>query len=480
MLACRVLSEKSLVHNVLISRYSHALVLSKGEDCLYPPIVDMSKEGQKRHNRQLWYDSIKAMPTVEQKLYELAVQQRMKLKKFLFTSVPQTYVAVPLNQYITRTHFVDSLPERLLKMNVDNELNDIKSTLCDTLLKYYYNPWAKNKSNKLDDYLNEKEAGSKLVNMLISQCYKKLAVKNDYILESMIQQKPRVSSFWWHSGFDSENDKIFEKNLCFQYQDYPAFVIRMKKPLPPIVSLDDPLCATAEVPDYNYHPEAFGNANKRCYSIASVPGYWPGDPFEFPFLLVNTSDILNRLLRKIQNYNLKKIEDSVAIMSSFAWLNAVATYQGFTPFHDVSYPIVTHVILTNGQDWNFYVYQLNTIAFHSDVDKKDRRNICWSSGKMRLFDTVEDGQIKGINDEVFKLLLKCLLNAPYLQDNLVLKPYLGADDRSKEERETMRFFLRRMNSRAPDPQAFKEETPTWARIYKYHPDAPPSPLLKLY
>ncbi|XP_035218358.1 28S ribosomal protein S30, mitochondrial-like [Stegodyphus dumicola] len=479
MIACRVLSEKSLIHNVLIFRCSHALVVSK-EDCLYPPIVDMSKEGQRRHNRQLWYDSIKALPTVEQKLYELAVQQRMKLLKYLLSSVPQTYRAVPFYQYITRTHFVDNLPERLLNMNVDDELNDIKSTLCDTLLKYYYNPWAKNKSKKFDDFLNEKAAGSGLVNMLISQCYKKLALKNDYILESMIQQHPRVSSFWWHSGFDSKEDRIYEKNLCFQYHDFPAFVIRMKKPLSPIVSLDDPLCATAEVPDYNYPPKGLGNASKRWHMIASVPGYWPGDPFEFPFLLVNTSDILNRLLCKLQYYNLKKIEDSVAMMSSFGWLNAVATYQGFTPFHDVSYPIVTHTILTNGQDWNFYVYQLNTIAFHSDVDKKDRRNICWSSGKMRLFDAVEDGKIKGINDEVFKMLLKCLLNAPYLQDNLVLKPYLGADDRSEEERKTMRFFLRRMNSRARDPKAFLEEIPTWARIYKYHPDAPPSPLLKLY
>nr|AII97710.1 BLTX323 [Nephila pilipes] len=264
-------------------RLQHQLAERNNESCIYPPIVDMSTEGQRRHQRQLWYDSIKAMPTVEEKLYELATQQRVGLKKYILSAVPPTHNSIFFQKYVTRSHLIEELPNKLNFMNVEKELSDIKDILNEVLLTYYSNSWQNNKSKQLSDYLLEKDAGAVLLNQLIAKCYKKLAVRNEHILQSTIQQKPRICSFWWHGGFESQHDRIYEKNTCFRYTEYPAFVIRMKEPLSPIVEFDDPLCATADVPSYNYHPKVLGLAFRRNW-LSSVPGFWPGDPCEFPLL----------------------------------------------------------------------------------------------------------------------------------------------------------------------------------------------------
>ncbi|GFY58628.1 39S ribosomal protein S30, mitochondrial [Trichonephila inaurata madagascariensis] len=459
-------------------RQQHQLAERNNESCIYPPIVDMSVEGQRRHQRQLWYDSIKAMPTVEEKLYELATQQRVGLKKYILSAVPPTYSSIFFQRYITRSHLIEGLPNKLHLMDVEKELSDVKDVFNEALHTYYFNPWQSNGSKQLSDYLLEKNAGAVLLNQMIAKCYKKLAGRNYHILKSTIQQKPRINSFWWHSGFESKHDRIYEKNICFKYTEFPAFVIRMKEPLSPIVEFDDPLCATADVPSYHYHPKVVGLPFKHNW-LSSIPGFWPGDPCEFPLLQVLTLDKLQKLLVKIENYDVSKIEDSAAIMSSFGYLNATATYQGFTPFHDITYPLVAQTILTNGQDWKFYVYQLNTIAFHEDVDNKNRRNLCWASEKLRLFDTIEEGQVKGINEDVYRLLLKFLLNAPILKEGLDLKPYLGTDTRTEEEIHNMRYFFRKMYSQARAHDAHKKEVADWIRIYKNHPDAPPSPYVRL-
>ena len=100
----------------------------------------------------------------------------------------------------------------------------------------------------------------------------------------------------------------------------------------------------------------------------------------------------------------------MAIMSSFGWLNSLASNLGFSIYHELTYPLVTHGIITDGQFWSFFVYQLNTHSFHSDVDTNALRNVCWTSGELKLFDGYENGTLYGLNDEVLKLLVKVRVN----------------------------------------------------------------------
>ncbi len=148
----------------------------------------------------------------------------------------------------------------------------------------------------------------------------------------------------------------------------------------------------------------------RRYNQTSIPGFWidHSQGFDFPNLICLTrQDMKLREMKNERSFDDKQeVLDGMAITSSFAWLNGMASNLGFTVYHELTYPLVTHVIITDGQFWSFYVYQLNTHSFHSDVDTDSLRNVCWSSGDLKLFDTYESGQLKGLNDQVLKNIVK--------------------------------------------------------------------------
>ena len=48
-----------------------------------------------------------------------------------------------------------------------------------------------------------------------------------------------------------------------------------------------------------------------------------------------------------------------AIMSSFGILMPTACYLGFSPFNDLTRPLATNVIISDGRNFKFTSYQLN-------------------------------------------------------------------------------------------------------------------------
>lgn len=163
------------------------------------------------------------------------------------------------------------------------------------------------------------------------------------------------------------------------------------------------------MPDYPFNPAKLGFPLKR-YFLADSPGFWPdhSEKFDFPYLICFPRSLIQ--WRDMQNGgplpDTQECLDGIALLSSFGWLNAIAADHGFTPYDELTYPFVTHAIITDGQRWSFYVYQLNTHSFHRDVDTNELKNLCWSSGEMKLFESYENGEFRGINDEVIKNLVK--------------------------------------------------------------------------
>ena len=83
------------------------------------------------------------------------------------------------------------------------------------------------------------------------------------------------------------------------------------------------------------------------------------------------------------------------------------------------------MIITNGQWWTFCVYQLNTTTMHMDViNENPRRNICWITEPMKLFDSIENGTIQGFNDDILKHLIKFYINTPEAK-SVEMQPYLS-------------------------------------------------------
>lgn len=77
----------------------------------------------------------------------------------------------------------------------------------------------------------------------------------------------------------------------------------------------------------------------------------------------------------------------------------IAFWVGFGPYTELTYPLSTQTIITDGQNYSFSAYQLNTCALYNkhSGDANPHRNVCFSTDEMKLYDIIEDGQVKGIN-----------------------------------------------------------------------------------
>lgn len=116
-------------------------------------------------------------------------------------------------------------------------------------------------------------------------------------------------------------------------------------------------------------------------------------------------------------------------------------FVGFTTVNDITYPLVTQTILTNGKEFYFYVYQLNTILlFNKNATDNPKRNLCWASGSQKLYEEVKEGKVVGLNDEVVKMLVKLYLNEPQDRLGVNLRPLLSEQEKLAADYEVSNFF----------------------------------------
>lgn len=157
-------------------------------------------------------------------------------------------------------------------------------------------------------------------------------------------------------------------------------------------------------------------------------GFWPGEYDEFGLMSYHSCD---HILTRNNSYGAEDNLDALhcqALKASFGWLLAQANYQGFTTYNDITYPLVTQTVITNGKFWSFYIYQMNTICMHNEqMDENPKHNVCFGTKPIQLYETVENGVLKGLNEDVLKMLVQYYLNAPEERE-YDLKPYLGKDE----------------------------------------------------
>lgn len=157
--------------------------------------------------------------------------------------------------------------------------------------------------------------------------------------------------------------------------------------------------------------------------------------------------------------------------ASFGWLLAQANYQGFTSYNDITYPLTTQTVITDGQFISLYAYQLNTITMNIDkVDNNPKYNICFGTTSMKLYESIENGQVKGLNEDVLKLLVQFYLNVPKEREH-EMKPYLGKEEQivADIEDDNRRCWLearyKHLVSNRPKHKLLPEVYP-WEKIYK--------------
>ncbi|GAB6018996.1 mitochondrial ribosomal protein, S30 [Chamberlinius hualienensis] len=431
----------------------------------YPKCFDTTPAGRQRKIRQGWYDRVLDAPTVEEKYLQFwpAKYNRYLAQMFTPITVFRSYNTLPLVKYATRTHFLEGLPSEDDPIAVDAIVEHITPYVI-TAVKTAFENYKSYSNNPGKEHFDQLMQIDKLRGqMMIDQVHRIISLfigqQHLHVRQSQVDYEPRIDSFWFGGGFPSTyferalrhkkylaGDINAPMNLTFQFKGNHYMNIRNEDPLPPFVDVNDALCtATEENRNFETSPNAYGFFHDFRYP-SMVPGFWPGEPCGFGTLSFLTREYA---LNSAKLFGVDSIQDtlhSYGVISSFGWLLGLAFDKGFTPYQDLTYPITTQTVITNGQMWSFYNYQLNTICFSNDFINDKYRNVCWGTNEMKLFDSVTDEGVHGFNPAVLKCLVRMYLNSPQSRVGVSLKPYLKDVSHASDVWEDISLRYRSINA----------------------------------
>ncbi|GLJ59601.1 hypothetical protein SUGI_1515540 [Cryptomeria japonica] len=464
----------------------------------YPPLNDGSRKGLKNQIRYDWYETIKGKSTVEEKLLEINRHQ-LHYMAHIPNWLP-AYNSLPMAQYLTQTNLISKLPESY-RISVDGDpdqdrldaqlVKQMRQIILDQVaFDKYECPKKRNigyvakpiKQTSRNVYIS-----NRFIQNLVSSIKRYLATQvNEQLLDYQCDLSPTIRSWWYHSGFEPPNNKIFYRNRkdddgninqMIQMDGFSSLNMRHDNFIEPIISRTDPIVTDLSLVQKLDSPLKFYGARFKFRWPVTLPGFWYNDErshlLDCPHTCFLSTDCL-QARRKISHNIANPLNDDEnclngqAILTAYSWLNSLSMYHGYTPFQELDYPFTCQVVTTDGQNWLFNVYQLNNHVFHRDLGGPKSNNICWTSGLLRLFEEYKDGEFKGINDDVVKLIIRFFAQKTSSEytSQLNLRPLLKADTRTEEERCKQEKRLRdtfeaRIDKRAPHDW----RVPLWEHIF---------------
>ncbi|NXK95242.1 RT30 protein, partial [Formicarius rufipectus] len=290
------------------------------------------------------------------------------------------------------------------------DVGELRSLACDALLQesFYQN------KKRPFLYRDQDHTPGPFLTQLVSTLAACLSGRNPLLSASCLDLKPEVN-YYWHHGEEvvlHGHRKGRVDPVRFQIDDHPHLQIRVPKQLPEVVSLESDL---GDVPVINHKPSKLPLFKKQ-YENKVFIGSKVADPCCYghtQFHLIPDRLKRERLIKARLEDHIEVVYRSNGIASLFAWTAAQAMYQGFWSEADVTRPFVSQAVVTDGKYFAFFCYQLNTLALTAETIKNNpRKNICWGTDSKPLYDVVEDGNVKGFNDEVLLHLVRFLLNRP--------------------------------------------------------------------
>uniref|UniRef100_UPI0037E891ED large ribosomal subunit protein mL65 n=1 Tax=Semicossyphus pulcher TaxID=241346 RepID=UPI0037E891ED len=397
----------------------------------YPPIVPSITAKSKSARRRQAEEQVKKIcaSPVEEKL---SLITRIQRKKFVI--YPQTFArnADKWYQHFTKTAYIPGLPEKFtldleetggedssppaaaqtaVQGIGDDAFAEIRSLVTRVILQEH---WHIKKRKPFLYRKQEQMVGPVLRNLVTGLTYS-VAKYNPLLLLSSLDIKPKVH-FYWRRGqriIPRGHRRGQQEPTRFQIDDQPDSQIRITQQLPQFVPME--ASYTAEVPEITVAPNLMP-LFKRQYDNHIFTGSKLPDPARFghtQFHLVPDRYHRERMARMEQSDQVEVFLRANGLASLFAWTGAQAMYQGFWCNQDVTRPFVSQAVITDGQFFSFFCYQLNTVALSVETDANNpRKNLLWGTESLRLYESVQDGEVVGLNDGVIKLLVQFLLNQP--------------------------------------------------------------------
>ncbi|CAL7945468.1 unnamed protein product [Xylocopa violacea] len=443
-----------------VVRECSTTALTETENAIYPPILDLSRIARIKRKREAWYDKIKKLETVEEKLFGINMPRYYGWKGLFLEERNILYDSLVHAQYITHTHVINDgkLPEFYNSVITTEQSNamvqNLKHRIENLIIFEYCHRLREQEIIEEVDKVKQKKLQDANTNMLVYQINRlilaAMSSSMPHLLETQVDFDPRREAFWFVGGIEppallrkaKENSKRAKNyanepiNIRVHYLGSPILQLRHQFPLREIVSLTESTNSELNIPECKFDPKVLGYFMSRR---------------EFP---------LREEAITVQ-----------AILASYGWLLPQACYQGFSTVNEITYPLVSQTVLTNGQFWSFCVYQLNTTLIHMEhADENPKRNLCWITEPMKLFDKVEDGKIEGFNEDVLQKLITFYANVPAERSNENLKPYLGetvkhvADIVDPERREWLEQKFKHLMANRPRHLLIPEIT-SWQKLY---------------
>ncbi|XP_034489811.1 28S ribosomal protein S30, mitochondrial [Drosophila innubila] len=464
----------------------------------YPPIRDTSFKARKAQTAAEWHSEIREVATVEEKMIKVNMPRYYGYKVVDLTDSSVPYNALPLTQHYTRT-VLEELPLLQSTTESDNKAKMdaiVKAAREDVIeaLEYAHDLY-KHQLTLLqtppDAVTRERQLTQIILEQINRAALQVLSADYAHLQDIEIDYNPRHEAFWAVGGVDPPKNVVKSKkgrewqkedandsvDRLVQYTGEPYLALRHRHQLPTWRTNEESenLALAKQLPRYKHDARTLGYSTKHQHAI-NVPGYWPSaNAPNFGLLSFQSRAHLQLRPKSYGERDEQEALHALAIQSSYAWLLAQANYNGFNTYNELTYPLNTQTVITNGRDWSFYEYQLNTLLIHgSNVDENRRVNFCRGTAAQPLYAEISpEGKCVDFNEATLRQLLILYSNVPSIQRTAdELLPYVKgptlrrvADYEHAEKRE----FLEQMFKHLASKRQRHLELPEiymWEKLYK--------------
>ncbi|XP_057599755.1 39S ribosomal protein S30, mitochondrial [Hippopotamus amphibius kiboko] len=373
----------------------------------YPPVapsLTADSEAARRRRVARWQAAVHAAASVDEKLRVLT---KLQFPKYVVPPQTGARHADRWYQSLTKTAFLAGLPPPAAPPPAV-ALAPLRAAARDCLLQEH----AFRRRRPREPAAAAAAAG---LDRLVGSLAGLLGAHSPALAAAALDRK-RPVHFYWVRGEEiipGGHRKGRVDALRYQINDTPHNQIRISRQLPEFVPLD--YSVPVEVPVMNCKPDKLP-LFKRQYENTIFIGTKTADPQCYghtQFHLLPDKLKRERLLKQNCADQVEVVYRANAIASLFAWTGAQAMYQGFWSEADVTRPFVSQGVITDGKYFSFFCYQLNTLALTAQADQNNpRKNICWGTHSEPLYETIEDNDVKGFNDDVLLQIVHFLLNRP--------------------------------------------------------------------
>ncbi|XP_032580726.1 39S ribosomal protein S30, mitochondrial [Drosophila sechellia] len=469
---------------------------------VYPEIQDTSFKARKQKDAANWHEEIRQVPTVEEKMIKINMPRYYGFKVVDFNDSKIPYNALPLTQHYTRTVLEDLPSETEKKAQAQDSEQEQQQPSEDGLFKaargdvidalefaHDYYKHLEKQPNSVDSNPVERERilTQIIVEQLNRALLQSLSEEYKHLDELEVDYNPRHEAFWAVGGVDppknvqkSKKGREWQKDMAndsvdrlVQYTGAPYLALRHRKQLSPwkTEAESENLELSKQLPRFKHDPRTLGYSTKHQHAT-NVPGYWPkGNEHNFGLLSFQSRAHLQIRPKSFGEQDQLEALHSLAIKSSYAWLLAQANYNGFNTYNELTYPMNTQTVITNGREWSFYEYQLNTLLLHgTNVAENPRVNFCRGTKPLPLYAEISaSGKCVDFNDTALRHLLNFYANAPSIQRSIgEQQPYVASDVSAYENAEQRDFINKTFKYLASNRPRHLElpEIYLWEKLYK--------------